>query len=263
MALRLNDKSALVKKWQLFLKQQGFFLAEPTGTFGPKTEEATKAFQRSHHISPALGIAGSLTLGKAFSLGFNPENEPLPAQINSETKMMQWIKDNLGATIRQAVTGSVYTEDWLAGMCARETGFLIIRYVNQGKNFEDICLLMKGDYGKRKNDTEKKYHGFGFWQIDIDSFAAFVASGKWTNAFETSKMAVKVLNEKRNFLIGKGWQQHTDAVTFERAVTAAYNCGQGNVDKAFRNGQDVDFYTFSADYSKEVFRYRNIYKNLV
>ena len=261
MALQLNDKNPLVKKWQQFLKLQGFFAAEPTGTFGPKTLEATKSFQRFHNIS-ATGIAGSLTLGKAHDLGFNPDNTPQPTQITSDQKMMQWVKDNLGSIMQQAIAGSVYTEDWLAGMCARETGFLFTRFVNQQKNFNEISLLMKGDFGKRKNDTVKIFHGFGFWQIDIDSFPDFVNSGKWTNPLETAKMAVTVLNQKRNFLIQKGWQQKLSAIEFERAVTAAYNCGQGNVDKALRNNRDVDFFTFSKDYSKEVFRYRNIYSNL-
>jgi Putative peptidoglycan binding domain len=261
MALQLNDKSSLVKKWQQFLRLQGFFAAEPTGMFGPKTQEATKAFQRFYGIS-ATGVAGSLTLGKAHDLGFNPDNEPQPVQINSDQKMMQWINDNLGTIMQQAVAGSFYTADWLAGMCARETGFLFTRYVNQAKQFNEICLLMKGDFGKRKNDKERKYHGFGFWQIDIDSFPDFINSGKWKNALETAKMAVTVLNQKRNFLIQKGWQQKLVAVDFERAVTAAYNCGQGNVDKALSAKKDVDVFTFSKDYSKEVFRYRDIYTRL-
>ena len=262
MALQLNNTGPLVKKWQQFLKVQGFFTADTNGTFGSKTAEATKAFQRFNKITPSSGIVGSLTLGKAFELGFNPESEPLPIQINTDTKMLLWVKNNLGNIMQQVVAGSVYTEDWLAGMCARETGFLFTRFANQGKSFSEICLLMKGDFGKRKNDAERKFHGFGFWQIDIDSFPDFVNSGKWEDPVETAKMAVTVLNQKRNFLMQKGWQQKLDAFTFERAVTAAYNCGQGNVDKALNNGKDVDHFTFSKDYSKEVFRYRSIYRNL-
>jgi peptidoglycan hydrolase-like protein with peptidoglycan-binding domain len=262
MAIQKNDTGLLVKKWQMFLKLQGFFAGESNGNFGPKTEEATKAFQRFHTITPASGIAGSITLGKAFELGFNPENAPVPFSINSDIKLMLWIKDNLGSIIQQAATNSFYGADWLAGMCARETGFLITRYVNQQKSFFEICGLMKGDFGKRKNDTQKKFHGFGFWQIDIDSFSDFVNTGKWTDPLETARMAVTVLNQKKDFLVNKGWQQQLNTVMFERAVTAAYNCGQGNVDKALRIGKDVDHFTFSKDYSKEVFRYRNIYQNL-
>ena len=116
MALQLNDNSPLVKKWQQFLKMQGFLSAEPNGIFGPKTQEATRAFQKFHGIQQT-GVAGSVTLGKATELGFNPDSEPLPPQIKGDRQLMQWIKDNLGNIINRAIAGSTYTEDWLAGMC--------------------------------------------------------------------------------------------------------------------------------------------------
>ena len=172
---------------------------------------------------------------------------------------MKWIKDNLGPVIMQSINGSDYTEDWLAGMCARETGFLFTRYANQGMSFDQVCLLMKGDYGKRANDLEKIYHGFGFWQIDIASFPDFVNSGKWKDPLQTTQMAIKVLDGKKSFLKQKGWDQKLSSVMWQRAITAAYNCGEGGVNKALTNGLDVDNYTFSKDYSKEVFRYRDVY----
>ena len=94
--------------------------------------------------------------------------------------------------------------------------------------------LNEGDYGKRPADAAKQYHGFGFWQIDIASFPSFISSGKWV---DPGAMA-------------------------QPAVTAAYNCGEGNVNKALEANLDVDSYTFAKDYSKEVFRYRGIYQNL-
>ena len=147
MALELNDQGALVKKWQQFLNKQGFLTAIPNGTFGPKTLEATKAFQKFNNIQQT-GIADSLTIGKATELGFNPENAPQPVQIRNDKQMMQWLKDNLSVSIKQAIAGTEFTEDWLAGMCARETGFLFIRFANQGNTFEQIAPLMKGDFGK-------------------------------------------------------------------------------------------------------------------
>lgn len=261
MAIQLNDTGSLVRKWQQFLKQQGFLNADADGNFGPKTRDATKAFQKFYSIQQT-GIAGSLTLGKAASLGFNPDNEPPQPHINSDQKMMQWIKDNLGSIIKNALSNSIYTEDWLAGICARETGFLFTRYANQALPFSQICTLMKGDYGKRPADSAKQYHGFGFWQIDIASFPSFVNSGKWTDPVATAQMAVSVLNGKENYLQHKGWKNNLSETSWERAVTAAYNCGEGNVNKALTRKLDVDSYTFAKDYSKEVFRYRSIYQTL-
>lgn len=260
MPLKQNDNSPLVKKWQQFLKTQNFFSVEPNGNFGPKTLEATKAFQQFHALQ-ATGIVDDVTMNKATSLGFNANGQP-PAQLTGDQKMMKWIKDNLSGVINQAIAGTNYTEDWLAGMCARETGFLFLRYANQGRSFAEICPLMKGDFGQRKTDAEKIYHGFGFWQIDIASFPEFINAGKWTDPVETAKMAVKVLNEKKSYLKQKGWDQKLDPVMWERAITAAYNCGQGNVHKALTENKDVDCFTHQNNYSKEVFRYRGIYSTL-
>jgi hypothetical protein len=261
MAIQLSDKGSLVKKWQQFLQLQGFFIYEPDGKFGSRTFDATKAFQQYYGIQQT-GFAGSLTLGKAYQLGFNPDNEPVPPFINNDNKMMQWIKVNLGPIIINAVANTPYSEDWLAGMCARETGFLFTRYVNQQMPFAQICNLMKGDYGKRPGEIAKQYHGFGFWQIDINSFPVFINSGKWVEPLATAQMAITVLNGKRNYLEKKGWRDSLSESNWERAITAAYNCGEGNVQKALSQNRDIDCYTFSKDYSKEVFRYRIIYQNL-
>lgn len=261
MAMQLNDTGPLVRKWQIFLQQQGFYLAAIDGIFGVKTKDATIFFQKFYGIQPT-GIAGSITLAKAYSLGFNPDNEPPQPIINNDKAMMQWIKNNLGAIIRNSIINSLFTEDMLAGICARETGFLFTRYANQQLTFEQIFPLMKGDYGKRKGDAQKQYHGFGFWQIDIDSYPAFVNSGKWQDPAATAAMAVSVLNSKKAYLESRGWNTRLSEAMWERAVIAAYNCGEGNVDKALSRNMDVDTYTYTKDYSKEVTRYRIIYATL-
>lgn len=262
MALQKRNNNSLVKKWQQFLIKQNFLTGTADGDFGPKTEQATKDFQKYYGISQT-GVAASLTLGKAYELGFNPDNEPSTSQIKTDKDILNWIKNNLGVMIREAIHNTVFAEDWLAGICCRETGFLIVRYHNQGFGFEDICAKMLGDYSKRPGESAKRYHGYGFWQIDINSYPDFVNHGDWKDPFKTAQKAVSVLEEKRKYLIQKGWAQKLEATQFERAVTAAYNCGQGNVHKALSGGGDVDCYTYANDYSKEVFRYRRIYKSLI
>lgn len=173
----------------------------------------------------------------------------------TEKQTLQWIKTHLGEYIREAIKGTIYTEDWLAGMCYRETGFLIDRYVTQGKTPEQIHGLMKGDYGQRPGETAKQYHGFGYWQMDTGSYPDFINSGDWKDPLKIAKKAVSVLNEKKASLEAKG-------ISSEAAITASYNCGQGNVVKALRAGKDVDYYTHQKNYSKEVNRFREIYKTL-
>lgn len=175
---------------------------------------------------------------------------------------MQWIKTNLSGQIARAIKGSIYSEDWLAGMYARATGYKIIKSSNKGFSHKEVWLKMEGDWRKWTKDKEKKYHGFGFWQIDVDSYPDFVNSGGWTNPLKYCQKSVAVLNEKRDYLIVKGWNKKIDVLSFERAITAAYNCSQGNVNKALLYASDVDRYTFAQDYSKEVFRHRTLHKSL-
>lgn len=170
----------------------------------------------------------------------------------TNTAILQWIKKNLSQQIKQAVSGTIYTEDWLAAMAYREVGFLIARYVSQGYKVEQISLLMRGDYGQRKGDPEKIYHGYSYWQIDINSYPDFIKSGYWKDPLKSCTMAVKVLEEKRIYL--KQYNMDT-----EDAITAAYNTGQGNVRKNFPN---VDATTFNKDYAKQVREFRSIYLSL-
>lgn len=174
--------------------------------------------------------------------------------------VLKWIKEFLSPRIIEAIEGTVYPEDQLAAMAYRETGWKIEKYLNQKLKYEIICELMKGDYGQRPWETEKQYHGFGFWQIDIGSYPEFVKSGDWKDPLKTCIKAVDVLESKRTYITTKMPGLAGDAL--ERAITASYNCGEGNVFKALINHKDVDFYTFNHDYSKAVWDFREMYKDL-
>ena len=174
--------------------------------------------------------------------------------------VLRWIKDYLEPVIIEAVKGSPYPVDQLAAMACRETGWKIEKYLNQKLPYATICEIMKGDYGQRAGDAEKIYHGFGFWQIDIGSYPEFVKSGNWKDPLKCCQMAVNVLETKRKYFLNKTPGLKGDPL--ERAVTAAYNCGEGNVFKALINHRDVDFYTFNHDYSKAVWGFRETYKDL-
>jgi len=175
----------------------------------------------------------------------------------TEKQILNWIKINLSPIIDHAIADSgnvIYTQDWIAAMAMREVNFLIARHAD--KPVEVVAKLMKGDYGQRKGEKVKSYHGFGFWQIDIGSFPDFIKSGDWQDAYKCCMKAISVLEGKRKYLASKF------PIVEHRAITAAYNCGEGNVYRALRNGKDVDIYTHNKDYSKEVWRYRTIYNSL-
>lgn len=185
----------------------------------------------------------------------------------TEREILSWIKNNLGDVIDKAIAEAkkknpalLYTRDWLAAMAMRETGFKIAEFVKLGKKPEVIHTIMRGDYGQREGEKEKSYHGFGYWQIDIGSYPAFVKSGDWKDPFKTCCKAIAVLEEKRMFLAPKFPNLQGDSLC--RAVTAAYNCGQGNVEKVLNKGLDIDARTYNKDYSAEVWRFRQIFNSL-
>lgn len=185
----------------------------------------------------------------------------------TERDILNWINNNLGVYIDKAIVHArekhpdhLYTKDWLGAMVMRETGFLIARYVTQGAKPETIHTLMRGDYTQRQGENEKQYHGFGYWQIDIGSYPDFIKSGDWKDPFKTCRQAIGVLESKRLWL--KEHIPDLPATLFERAITAAYNCGEGNIRKVVEAGQDIDAHTYNHDYSAEVWRFREIFNSL-
>ena len=173
----------------------------------------------------------------------------------TEKQTLLWIKTNLGGYIQQALK-EPYTMDWICAMTYRETGFLISRYVSKGLTSGKVHSLMKGDYSQRPGETKKQYHGFGYMQIDTGSYPEFVNSGAWKNPLSLYIKAISVLEEKRLYLTKSFPLMVGDQLY--RAVTAAYNCGQGNVAKAIRKGLGVDHYTHQHNYSAEVWRLRGL-----
>lgn len=176
----------------------------------------------------------------------------------TERQTLFWIKANLSSYISQAIKpGMIYSEDWIAGMVMRETGFKIMKYA--GLTFSEVCLQMKGDWSKRIHDAEPRYHGYGFMQIDIDSYPDFVASGDWKDPLKTFNQGIKVLEEKRFYIQSKS---SVGGEELFKAITAAYNSGQGNAVKDLADGHIDDTYTFNHDYVKEVWRFRKLYTAL-
>lgn len=185
----------------------------------------------------------------------------------TEKDILKWINKNLGDAIDRAIVHArekfpdhPYTKEWLAAIAMRETSFKIAEFNELGKSPEIIHQVMRGDYSQRKGEVEKSYHGFGYWQIDIASYPDFVKSGNWKDPFKTCCKAISVLEEKRLYLQPKFPNLQGDGL--HRAITAAYNCGQGRVAQALKEGKDIDAFTYNHDYSREVWRFREVFKSL-
>lgn len=168
-----------------------------------------------------------------------------------EQELIQLIHDNLKDHVKPYLI-EPYTLQWIVGLVTRECGWKVARELSKGKNISDILVNMKGDY------SGGRYHGYSPFQIDDRSYPDFIKSGKWKDLSLSAEKCIAVLEEKRKYLVSKGWDKKLTKKEFHRAITAAYNCGQGNVHKALSRGKDVDTFTFNKDYSKEVFRYANL-----
>jgi hypothetical protein len=185
----------------------------------------------------------------------------------TERAISFWIRDNLSEHIRKALDlhkklnpHLIWTEADLAGIAQREVGFLIVRYVGKKMKFDTICSLMKGDYVQREGEKEKQYHGFSFWQLDTNSHLEFIKTGEWKNPFKACYRAISALESKMEWLLKN--VQEFNGVSIHQATIAAYNCGEKNVQKVLQKEQDIDSRTYNKDYSKEVLRFSEIYKNL-
>ena len=173
--------------------------------------------------------------------------------LNTTKNILSWIHDNLGDIHREVTKDFIYTEAWLAGIVCREVGFLIPRKVSAGQSFEYISGHMTGDSG----------HGRSFYQIDDRSYPQFVNDTPLSDVTAYAKKCVECLEEKRKYLVSRGWTENKlGDELFARAISAAYNCGQGNVHKALYAGLDVDHHTFTQDYSKCVMEYRYLYYDM-
>jgi hypothetical protein len=75
--LELNAKGNDVKAWQKFLRGQGLYAGAVDGSFGSRTLEASKAFQRARQLRDD-GVVGQRTLDEAARLGFGVEDATRP-----------------------------------------------------------------------------------------------------------------------------------------------------------------------------------------
>jgi D-alanyl-D-alanine carboxypeptidase/Putative peptidoglycan binding domain len=73
--LRQDSKGPDVKRWQNFLIGQGFDPGLADGKFGPRTHQATTAFQGRFGLT-ADGIVGNATWGQAMVLGLPVLDDP-------------------------------------------------------------------------------------------------------------------------------------------------------------------------------------------
>ena len=102
--LRMGLKGEDVMKWQHFLRGLDLYVGEADGDFGPRTREATTAFQRQNGLKDD-GIAGNVTLGVALQQGFDAAPDD-PAQVDTLDGPPKPDFPPLGPTARRELFGN-------------------------------------------------------------------------------------------------------------------------------------------------------------
>jgi hypothetical protein len=100
------------------------------------------------------------------------------------------------------------------------------------------------------------FHGYGIMQIDIGSFPDFCRAWTPEQVQPSIEFGTQVLAGKRSFLAKHG-------ITDLRAITSAYNTGEGNVLKSHTNNQDVDSTTAGGNYGQDVLNRMVVFAKLL
>ena len=79
-----------VSDWQTFLKSQGLFQSTVDGAFGPKSVQATQAYQQKSGLT-ADGVVGPATMAKALSDGYRSTTGANIAGLDTNTDCSSFI----------------------------------------------------------------------------------------------------------------------------------------------------------------------------
>jgi Transglycosylase SLT domain len=124
----------------------------------------------------------------------------------------------------------------------------------QGSDMRPKGPAGTGDWAPRNPDKWKYAMppdglgwGRGLMQVDYAQ-SDFGKTEKWKDPRDNFLFGAKELADNITH-----YKSHpTTGVDPLAAAVAAYNCGQGNVNKAIKNGVDIDSYTTGHDYSRDV-----------
>lgn len=140
ISYRYGDSGDKVKAIQQKLKDLEYFTGSCTGTFGPATEEAVKAFQRKNGLS-ADGVVGDGTMSKLFSSkAVSNKKTPTPKPTKKVT-----------ATPRRTATPNPNP------------------YVRVTKSPNDkYVTLCEGNWGQPVSELQVKLKAAGYFSGEVD-----------------------------------------------------------------------------------------------
>ena len=169
-----------------------------------------------------------------------------------QKNILKWIKDNMGDIIvsQLLLTRSFdsYPESILAGILYAEYGV----FIDLDKDAKTNCEV-------RNPDGNGTAHSF--WQInDVANKPGWIydriIAGEWKSPVPATKLAIDILNEKRNSLIKVGISGNELLM----GTVAAYNIGQGRIIDLYKFGKPVD--SWNREYVDQVFKVSQEYERI-
>jgi hypothetical protein len=161
---------------------------------------------------------------------------------DEELSQLKHIRENYGDLISALAARHGHRPEVIAGIMMRESGGGLSKWLDK------LGPEGRGDGG----------HGHGLMQIDDRSFKDYCAGEHWKEPASNIDFGCRILASKRAYLA----RACKLGEIIERAAIAAYNCGEGKVEKAIDAGADVDLYTTGHDYSRAVLAFAEIYRGL-
>lgn len=219
---------------------------ELDGLFGPGTHALVKWFQREHGLRED-GIVGAKTWaalrgGKAAEF---PTTIPLasPGMLAQAAEAEQY-----RASVVLAAGANMVPICVLAGIGSRESGWGLALRPKGPKGTGDFAARAPHPPVRPgKLPPDGGGFGRGLLQIDYDAHS-FARSGRWADAANNIAYGATVLKQNYDFMRGKTGLQGAD---LWRGALSGYNCGAGNVVRAYQAGRDLDYYTSGRDYGRD------------
>ncbi len=239
-----------VRALQLLLAPHAGSLA-PDGRFDAATERAVRAFQGERGL-PADGVVGPETwaalrdpAGPAwtdrFGTGYPADDRAQLADLAVAIRYQPLIE---AVACRHGLLPSI-----VAGLGSRLSRWgLNLVPVGPGgtADFVPRPRLAGGRAGPMPQDGLG--FGRGLMQLDFDQHAA-ARDERWRDPALSLELACAQVGAARKAL---GQRSALGGRGLLRGALAAYNCGLGNIMRAIRQGQDIDFYTAGRDFGRDV-----------
>jgi len=151
----------------------------------------------------------------------------------SDKKVLKWIKNNMGPTLRRYASG-LYTEDILAGIMWTEARGPIGTFgVAQKQTAQQVCSQIK--------NPDASNIAYSFFQFNYNGvsneYKNWIDGGGWKRPHEATEKAVQLLLSKEKYIRSNVSLSSQDLL---KATISSYNQGEGNIVNQLKSGQTVD-----------------------